>query len=503
MRRLSLLVACGLLAMGPATPLLAQSAIKINNTNATEGNTGAADAVLTVSLTTPATGVVTVDFATENEAATGGVTCGGSADFVIESGTVQFDPGETSQPVGIAVCGDDVVESNEAFKVRLSNASGATIQDAEGRVTINTDDAAAPPQPSLSIGDATVVEGTGTTSMLFTATLSAVSTQVVNVAFATSPVSAVQGASCVGVDLLSVQGSLTFGIGVTSRPLNVTVCGDLVDEPNETFDVVLSNPAGATLADGTGRGTITDDDAPDPRVEDQSVDEGTGSPSVALVPVTLSSSSAELVIVRFNLITDATATAKLGSCATGDDLPTNTTDVQFLPGETTKTVSLTICGDALVEDDERIKVVVTPTSPPGPGSDTAFLTIRNDDFLPTLTINDVTFVEGSAVNAVLTVTLSLPAPAAIQLTASTAPQAIRIPRAPAATSGLVCGGPADFRALVAQFPIPAGATSVSIPVQICDDAVVEGPEGLSVTIQPVSGLTIGDGLGIIRITDND
>ena len=36
--------------------------------------------------------------------------------------------------------------------------------------------------------------------------------------------------------------------------------GDLLDEPNETFAVVLSNSTGPTISDSRGDGTITDDD---------------------------------------------------------------------------------------------------------------------------------------------------------------------------------------------------------------------------------------------------
>ena len=38
------------------------------------------------------------------------------------------------------------------------------------------------------------------------------------------------------------------------------VNGDLLDEANETFIVNLTNPTNATIADGQGVGTITDDD---------------------------------------------------------------------------------------------------------------------------------------------------------------------------------------------------------------------------------------------------
>jgi chitinase len=42
--------------------------------------------------------------------------------------------------------------------------------------------------------------------------------------------------------------------------INVTVNGDATLEGNETFQVQLSAPVGATIADGTGLGTIVNDD---------------------------------------------------------------------------------------------------------------------------------------------------------------------------------------------------------------------------------------------------
>ncbi len=47
-----------------------------------------------------------------------------------------------------------------------------------------------------------------------------------------------------------------------SKTVTVAVRGDTHDEPTETFRLVLRNPSGATIADGSGTGTIRDDDAP-------------------------------------------------------------------------------------------------------------------------------------------------------------------------------------------------------------------------------------------------
>ena len=83
------------------------------------------------------------------------------------------------------------------------------------------------------------------------------------------------GTAAAGVDYVTASGSRTIAAGATTATIAVTVNGDVMDEANETFTVGLSNPANATIADGSGRATITDDDAaPTLSVDDVSVDRG-------------------------------------------------------------------------------------------------------------------------------------------------------------------------------------------------------------------------------------
>jgi hypothetical protein len=67
-------------------------------------------------------------------------------------------------------------------------------------------------------------------------------------------------ASSAGADYLSTAGTLTIPPGAPSGNINVPIVGDIVVEPAETFAVNLSAPSGATIADGVGLGTITNDD---------------------------------------------------------------------------------------------------------------------------------------------------------------------------------------------------------------------------------------------------
>jgi hypothetical protein len=70
------------------------------------------------------------------------------------------------------------------------------------------------------------------------------------------------GTASVGSDFVGFGGPQPFSIaaGQLSRNIAVTINGDTTVEADETLNVVLSAVAGATLQDGQGVGTITNDD---------------------------------------------------------------------------------------------------------------------------------------------------------------------------------------------------------------------------------------------------
>ncbi len=120
-----------------------------------------------------------------------------------------------------------------------------------------------PVLPTLSISNATVTEGnSGTTNATFTVTLSATSTKAVTVSYATADGSATTADN----DYTAISGTLTFAPGETSKTITVAITGDTKFEPDETFSVNLSGAAHATIATGTGTGTIQNDDFNQPPV---------------------------------------------------------------------------------------------------------------------------------------------------------------------------------------------------------------------------------------------
>jgi streptogramin lyase len=90
-----------------------------------------------------------------------------------------------------------------------------------------------------------------------TVSLSTASSLPLTVDFATS-----NGSAVAGSDYLSKSGTVTFDAGATSRGILIATLDDTSVEPSETINVTLSNPVGATIADGLGVSTILDDDGP-------------------------------------------------------------------------------------------------------------------------------------------------------------------------------------------------------------------------------------------------
>ena len=113
---------------------VAPPGLTINNVSVTEGNEGATSAQLIVTLDAVSDQTITVDYSTEDVSATAG------QDYVAKSETLTIPPGETTKTIDFVINGDTVKESNETFKVNLSNANNVQIIDNQGVVTILNDE---------------------------------------------------------------------------------------------------------------------------------------------------------------------------------------------------------------------------------------------------------------------------------------------------------------------------------------------------------------------------
>jgi len=334
-----------------------RSTFSVSDTSVTEGSSGRRNATFTITRSN-SDGPASVNFATANGTATA------PADYTRTAGTLDFAPGENAETVTVPIRPDTTDERNETFTLNLGAPSpGASIADRTGTGTIIDDD------PAFSVSDASVTEGdSGTRTATFTVTRTG-GTGAASVRFATQDARARAGS-----DYTGTSGTLNFAAGQTRKSVAVPVRGDLLDEANETFALNLRtpSPAGTSIADGRGRGTIVDND-PIPRVSVNNVSlaEGDRGGRSARFRVSLSAKSGRSVSVAFG-------TASNTARAPADYSPKSGT-VTFAPGQTARLVMVDVKGDERREADESFflrlfgprQAVIEDSRGTG--------TIRNDD----------------------------------------------------------------------------------------------------------------------------
>jgi uncharacterized repeat protein (TIGR01451 family) len=323
-------------------------------------NENAGPVTITVNRTGGSDCTAAVNYATSNGSATAG------SDYTTTNGTLTFGPGVTTQSFTVPITDDSVFEGNETFNVTLSAPTGgATLGGPASAVVTIADNET---QPALSIGNVTLSEGnSGTTAFTFPVILSGPSASIVTVNFATA-----DGTTVAPGDYAANSGVLTFTPGVTLQNAVVQVVGDTTNEANEIFTVTLSTPSNATIATGTGTGTIQNDDGvPTLSIDSPSQAEGNSGTAPMNFSVTLSAISGQTVTVAY-ATADGTATA-------GSDYTTTSGTLTFAPGVTTQTIAVPISGDTTFEPNETFTVTLSLPANATIATGTGTGTIQNDD----------------------------------------------------------------------------------------------------------------------------
>lgn len=208
--------------------------------------------------------------------------------------------------------------------------------------------------PAITIADGQTYEGhSGLTNLELAVTLNTSADREIRVLWETRDASAIGGTSCApGVDFLRVSNRLlVIPAGDTSASVRVQICGDEVVEPDETFTVELLSTTGdfGVFAKSTATVTVLDDDTvPSLQVENLRVAEPPAGTAVASFVATLSRSHERTVSFQY--------ATQGGTAQPGADFVATSGTISFDPGETVKTIDVTILADGLVEPDETFRV---------------------------------------------------------------------------------------------------------------------------------------------------
>ncbi|WP_230169023.1 Calx-beta domain-containing protein [Roseomonas sp. CECT 9278] len=424
-------------------------------------------ATITIRLAGPTDQTITVDYATEDGTAEAGV------DYSATSGTATIASGQSSATFTVPILRDGDVEGSEGFTIRLTNASGAVIGDDAALVGVIDDD-------GFTITDVSMVEGTGgSVNMTFTVTLASALSNSASVDYGTS-----DGSAIAGVDYTATSGTLTFSAGLTSRTFTVPIATDSDFEGTEGFTVTLSNATGGSgIRQGTATGAIRDDDGI--AIGDITVAEGTGGTTTATVTVTLTSTASPVTLDW--------ATAD-GTAVAGQDYTAATGTLTFDPGETSKTIEITIAPDALWEANEAFRIVLSNAQGAPLVDASGSVTITNDDArdAPVVSVLAARHTEGNGGEAVMRFTLGLSYAMGNDVTVDYA-----------TADGSAMAG-LDYTAASGTLTILAGQLSAVIDVPILDDTLIEGTEGFALQLSnPTGGATIGTAQATGSIIDDD
>lgn len=298
---------------------------------------------------------------------------------VITTGTAgALDGNAAANRVGLSTTLSGLNIANGAsFWIRLVDvdASGGDDGLAIDDFSI-TGTAAAPSNGSLAINDVSLTEGdSGATNYTFTVTRSGGSSGAVGATWALA-----NGTSD-NADFTAFPqtGTVSFADGQTSATITITVAGDTSFEGNDTFFVNLTAPTGgATITDGQGQGTITNDDAAPVAqlaINDVTLAEGNSGTTNFTFTVTRSGDTSGTSSATWTVANGTTDAADFTGALTGT--------VSFAAGETSQTITVQVNGDTGVEANETFTVTLT-----NPSVNTVFTddsgtgTITNDDVPP-------------------------------------------------------------------------------------------------------------------------
>ncbi len=207
-------------------------------------------------------------------------------------------------------------------------------------------DSSSPGEPVLSISDVSAPKGhSGVTGFEFAVSLSTQPPEPVTVDYATADGTASESSD----DYQPASGTLTFTPGgPLTQTAQVLVNGNTNDEPDETFDVNLSDAINATVVKPLGVGTIQDDSTP---ISINDVSELASSNGTTSFAFTVSLAHASTLPVSVDYAT-ADGTAALANGA----FQAQSGTLKFQPGQTTQTVTIIVNADSEPHQDETFFV---------------------------------------------------------------------------------------------------------------------------------------------------
>lgn len=414
--------------------------------------------------------------------------------------TVTFQPGQTQQTIRVAVLGDNDIEPDETFELRLLSAVNAQIDAGNTFGTIVNDDFATPvvvirPEPETIEGQAPQLSAIEYEVLLLGGAVN--SDLLVHFETLNPPPESLDGFATPGrnendpdADYLQTSGTARIIAGRTSAKIRIPVIGDRRIEGIERVILRITGfeDPGDTGAEFVGPtnmlGFIIDDDVATPSVSvrDATVREG-NSPFVTALsfPVVLDGPANSDITLNYSTFAFTTSGAATSDV---DFTSVSTGTVTIERGQTVAYITIEVVGDDVIEGDETFGLEISSEQPVVLiAEDIAIGTILNDDFArPLVSVtHPVDSDEGRTGQFnELQFTIALQGVAQSDVTVTYSTVDLTTPGAATAAE--------DYISISQrQVVIPAGASAAVVSVTIIGDEDIEFDEDVRLRIDSVSG----------------
>ncbi len=421
-----------------------------------ESQTGVA---LQVVLSAPIASSVTVDYRV-----TGGTAANGGVDFTLNSGTLSFDPGVTSQTVWIDITDDLAAEADETMVVNLRNPINAVLEgitnhsytilddDTFGNVTVTAVDPYAA-EAGADTGTFRISRSGSTNAPL------SVRYQMLGTASSHS-------------DYLPHGNSVTLPAGQRFTDVVVTPVDDATDESDETVTLVLLSARGGRIGDpSSATVTMADNDNSDnlPILRVVADDPVAAEPGSDTGQFTISRD-------RGTNAPFAVAFTVGGTATSGADYNSLGTSVTIPAGAWSVPLSLVPSDDTTYEGNETVVLTLTiqGANRVSPQASAAAVTLMDNEAGVSVAASGATSEDGSSTGAFL---ISREGYLAANLTVHLA------------LSGTASNG-VDYSAIPSAVSIPAGTNRLRVEVLPLGDLCMEGTETVQVTLLPGTDYTV-------------
>jgi uncharacterized delta-60 repeat protein len=288
-------------------------------------------------------------------------------DYNATNGTLTFAPGEVLKNISIQIINDTLVEPTETINLALTNATGGVPLGGQNTAVLSIldDDSNfqfASPSFTVNENTANAIVNVGRVGLTnFPASVTFFTTD---------------GTATNNVDYRGTNIVLNFAPGESNKTVTIRILDDILIEGDETVNLVLTNAtAGASL--GTNSATtllILDDDCSiEFTAAASSVNEFAGTAAISVRrnggtvnPVSVNYATRDGTAVSVGPNRDFVAASGVLSFA-GNQLVSTGGNLVFQPGESNKTIFVTIIDDTIGEGPETFSLILSNAVGPALG----------------------------------------------------------------------------------------------------------------------------------------